>query len=79
MLSAGSIVFLPIGADQNTVVYRVVADDATPYFVKLRRGVFDETSVTLPKFLSDQGISSDHCTFGNPQPDGCGPISTTTR
>ena len=51
------VAFLPFGADQNTVVYRVVADDETPYFLKLRRGVFDETSVALPKFLSDQGIA----------------------
>jgi spectinomycin phosphotransferase len=55
-LSANSIVFLPLGADQNTVVYRVIADDETPYFLKLRRGVFDETSVTLPKLLHDQGL-----------------------
>jgi spectinomycin phosphotransferase len=33
-----------------------VADDETSYFVKLRRGIFDETAVALPKFLSDQGI-----------------------
>jgi spectinomycin phosphotransferase len=51
------IVFLPLGADLNTAVYRVVADDETPYFLKLRSGVFDETSVALPKFLSDQGIA----------------------
>ena len=50
------VAFLPLGADQNTAVYRVVADDETPYFVKLRRGVFDEAAVALPKFLSDQGI-----------------------
>jgi spectinomycin phosphotransferase len=49
--------FLPIGADLNTAVYRVVADDQRLYFVKLRRGVFDEISVALPKFLSDQGIA----------------------
>jgi spectinomycin phosphotransferase len=48
--------FLPLGADLNTAVYRVVADDETPYFLKLRSGVFNETSVVLPKFLSDQGI-----------------------
>jgi hypothetical protein len=47
--------FLPLGADRNTAVYRVVADDETPYFLKLRGGVFDETSVALPKFLSDRG------------------------
>lgn len=48
--------FLPIGADPNTAVYRIAADDATFYFLKLRRGVFDETSVTLPQFLHNQGI-----------------------
>jgi spectinomycin phosphotransferase len=50
------VAFLPLGADQNTAVYRVVAEDKAPYFVKLRRGVFDEAAVALPKFLSDQGI-----------------------
>jgi spectinomycin phosphotransferase len=55
-LRASQIAFLPLGADQNTVVYRVITDDETPYFLKLRRGVFDETSVALPGFLHDQGI-----------------------
>jgi spectinomycin phosphotransferase len=50
------VAFLPLGADLNTAVYRVVADDETAYFVKLRRGVFDEIAVALPKFLGDQGI-----------------------
>jgi spectinomycin phosphotransferase len=50
------VAFLPLGADRDTAVYRAVADDETPYFCKLRRGVFDETSVALPKCLSDQGI-----------------------
>ncbi len=50
------ITFLPLGADQNTAVYRVVTEDDRAYFVKLRRGVFDETSVALPKLFSDQGI-----------------------
>ncbi|MCX5971754.1 MAG: aminoglycoside phosphotransferase family protein [Coprothermobacterota bacterium] len=48
--------FLPLGADRNTAVYRVVAADGRTYFLKLRKGVFDETSVALPKFLADQGI-----------------------
>jgi spectinomycin phosphotransferase len=50
------VAFLPLGADRNTAVYRVVAEDGTPFFLKLRSGAFDETSVALPKFLSDQGI-----------------------
>jgi spectinomycin phosphotransferase len=51
------IAFLPLGADPNTGVYRAVAGDTTPYFVKLRQGAFDETSVALPRYLSDQGIA----------------------
>lgn len=50
------VAFLPLGADRDTAVYRVVADDETPYFLKLRGGVFGEIAVALPKFLSDQGI-----------------------
>jgi spectinomycin phosphotransferase len=56
-LSVVQIAFLPIGADRNTAVYRAVADDEIPYFVKLRRGVFDETTVMFPKFLNEQGIA----------------------
>ncbi len=55
-LCSPQITFLPLGADQNTAVYRVAADDTKPYFLKLRSGVFDPTSVTLPKFYSEQGI-----------------------
>jgi spectinomycin phosphotransferase len=50
------VVFLPLGADLNTAVYRAVSADGTAYFVKLRRGLFDETSVALPRFLRDQGV-----------------------
>ena len=51
------LAFLPLGADMNTAVYRVVAEDETPYFFKLRSGIFDETSVALPKFLYDKGLA----------------------
>jgi spectinomycin phosphotransferase len=56
-LCTGPLVFLPLGADMNAAVYRAVTDDGTPYFVKLKRGVFEETAVALPKFLRDQGIA----------------------
>ena len=55
-LTVNQVTFLPLGADSNTAVYRVVAMDATPYFLKLRRGPFAEAAVTLPKWLRDQGI-----------------------
>jgi spectinomycin phosphotransferase len=58
-LKVGKIVFLPLGADMNTAVFRAELDDtdSTPYFVKLRSGHFDEIAVDVPKFLFDQGIS----------------------
>ena len=53
--------FLPLGNDVDTAVYQVVANDVTPYFLKLRSwrrsGRFDATTVTIPRFLHDQGIT----------------------
>ena len=54
-LHISTLTFLPLGADMGTAVYRVVAEDGTAYFLKLRRG-FDEISVTVPLFLKSQGI-----------------------
>lgn len=50
------ISFLPLGADVNTAVYRIETGKGLSYFLKLRQGAFNETSVTLPRFLADQGI-----------------------
>lgn len=51
--------FLPIGADLNTAVYRVDTTDGTPYFLKLRRGDFDQIAVAVPAFLHhNQGITA---------------------
>ena len=55
-LKVAHVTFLPLGADQNTAVYRVVTDQRKSYFLKVRLGNFDETSVLLPRFLKDQGI-----------------------
>jgi spectinomycin phosphotransferase len=56
-LPVSRVVFLPLGADPGTAVYRVVTGDGTAYFLKLRRGAFDTTSVDLPRCLSDQGLA----------------------
>jgi spectinomycin phosphotransferase len=55
-LSVLQINFLPLGADLNSALYRVVTNDETSYFCKLRRGDFDEAAVAVPKFLSDLGV-----------------------
>lgn len=57
-LRVSQMTFLPLGADVNTAVFRVVTEDETAYFLKLRKGDFDEISVALPQFLKAQGIQS---------------------
>lgn len=50
-----NVEFLPTNY-QNTAAYRIVTEDDQSYFLKLRRDVFEETSVTLPLFLRDLGL-----------------------
>ena len=50
-----SLTFLPIGADSRTAVYRVIADDGTTYFMKLRRK-FNDVIVRVPLFLKENGV-----------------------
>ncbi|MFT5193983.1 MAG: hypothetical protein ACI9EW_001109 [Cellvibrionaceae bacterium] len=54
-----TLTFLPIGADVNSAVYRAVSTDQTRYFLKLRSGQFDETSVILPQHYHNLGIIQD--------------------
>jgi spectinomycin phosphotransferase len=54
-LRPAELAFLPLGADLGTAVYRLVTEDGTAYFLKLRKG-FDEIVVTIPRFLKAQGI-----------------------
>jgi spectinomycin phosphotransferase len=50
------VTFLPIGADANAAVYRVEAEDGKPYFLKLKRGTFDDVAVAISAFLHARGI-----------------------
>lgn len=54
-LGVATLTFLPLGADPDAAAYRVVADDATAYFLKLRKG-FNEIAVNIPLFLKSQSI-----------------------
>lgn len=54
-LYVASLTFLPLGADMGSAVYRVVEDDGTAYFLKLRKG-FEEIVVTIPLFLKSHDI-----------------------
>jgi len=57
-LSVARAEFLPLGADVNTAVYRAACADATLYFLKLRKGLFDEVSVLIPRLLHDCGVGA---------------------
>jgi spectinomycin phosphotransferase len=54
-LHVADLSFLPIGADLRTAVYRVVRDNGTVFFLKLRRK-FREVIVLVPLFLRESGI-----------------------
>jgi len=57
-LQVARVTFLPIGYDVNTAVYRLLAEDGGDYFLKLRKGDFNEITVALPHFLRTQGIQA---------------------
>jgi spectinomycin phosphotransferase len=54
-LAIQAVEFLPLGADMRTAVYRVTTPAGRSYFLKLRRGDFDEIAVLVPVFLHAQG------------------------
>ncbi len=54
-LHIAHVTFLPLGW-VNSAVYRVTADSGTAYFLKLRRGNFNQIAVAVPAFLQSQGI-----------------------
>jgi spectinomycin phosphotransferase len=55
-LIVDKVMFLPLGADFNTAVYRITTNNGSDYFLKLRSGKFLEASVSVPKYLADLGI-----------------------
>ncbi|RIK59262.1 MAG: phosphotransferase, partial [Planctomycetota bacterium] len=57
-LAIAHLEFLPLGADANTAVYCAIAVDGTRYFVKLRRGGFDQSAISLLKHLKDRGVEA---------------------
>ena len=55
-VAAAHLTFLPLGADINTAVYRLVTQDQTACFLKLRKKDFDPVTVDVPHFLKAQGV-----------------------
>ena len=57
-LQVTQVTFLPLGYDVNTAVYRLVTEHETEYFLKLRKGAFNEMTAAIPQFLKAQGIQA---------------------
>jgi spectinomycin phosphotransferase len=57
-LVPATIDFLPLGQDTNAGVYRVMSEQGTPYFLKIKSGSFYASSCLVPRYLLDRGIAS---------------------
>jgi spectinomycin phosphotransferase len=55
-LRVSAITFLPLGYDLNAAVYKVIAEDGTAYFLKVRFGPVGEPGLLVPWALSKRGI-----------------------
>ena len=56
-IDTAALEFLPIGNDATAWVYRVVGEGRVAYFLKVKKGAVYEPSVTIPRFLKDNGIA----------------------
>src|SRR5437588_10856359 len=50
--------FLPLGHDYDAGVYRVVSEQGTAYLLKVTSRLLYEPRSLVPRYLSDQGITS---------------------
>lgn len=57
-LRVSELDFLPLGADVNTAVFRVVSDEGSAYFLKLRQGDFDPAILYVPQLLKLAGVQA---------------------
>lgn len=55
-IKVAKLTFLPVGADLNASVYKVLAHDQQSYFVKLKLGHHHDLSVTVLDLLHHAGI-----------------------
>jgi len=56
-ISVAVLTFLPIGADSSAWAYRAHTADGRTYFLKVRKGPLNEPSLTVPRYLQDQGVA----------------------
>lgn len=55
-IEATALALLPLGADMNASIYKVQASDQKTYFVKLKRGHFQDVNIEILELLQMAGI-----------------------
>ncbi len=55
-LRVSSITFLPLGYDLEAAVYKVLTEDGTAYFLKIRSAPVHESGLLVPWALQERGI-----------------------
>ena len=56
-IPVAGIAFLPIGNGAAAWAYRVHTADGTTYFLKIRKGRLNESSLVVPRYLHDHGVA----------------------
>jgi spectinomycin phosphotransferase len=56
-IPAAALSFLPIGLDSAAWVYRAQAADGATYFLKVRRDIANPSSLLVPRYLRDHGVT----------------------
>jgi spectinomycin phosphotransferase len=56
-LAVTAIIFLPLGQDTFSWVYRVRTADDNAYFLKVRTSVTNAPSLLVPRYLHDHGVT----------------------
>jgi spectinomycin phosphotransferase len=66
-VEANAVEFLPIGNDSGAWVFRVTGSSGA-WFLKLRKGPVNQSSLAVPRFLADRGVG--HMVAPVPTSDG---------
>jgi len=56
LVPAARVKFLPVGNDSSAWAYRVDSEDGSSYFLKIRKGISDQSGLLVPRFLEENGI-----------------------
>lgn len=55
-LTTTDLTFLPLGHDASAWVYRVRSSGNAAFFLKVRRSIFNEPGLLVPRYLQEEGI-----------------------